>query len=122
MICPILKGDICSLAGLEVTTTKNNVSICHENVLYSQNLTSSDVVVLTFWQMPLAIFHMDCYVWCDMPLHSNTSADEAEYRIVHVNANETDACKKGRSEYFVINNFGVRYPKENARCRDIKNA
>ena len=94
--CPILKGDICSLAGLELTTKQGNVSICNENVRYSQNLTSSEVIILTFWQTPLASFYMDCYLWCDMQIHLDTAVTDDEYRILHVDTNETNACQNGQ--------------------------
>ena len=64
LICPILQGDICSLAGLELSYKNQNSSICLENWTYQKQLSTHDVLVLTFWDTSLASFDLNCFAWC----------------------------------------------------------
>ena len=66
IMCPMLNGDVCSLAGVDVAYNKNaSFTLCHENQLTQIPLATHDVIKLTFWQAPLAIYNIQCYAWCE---------------------------------------------------------
>ena len=92
LVCPVLQGDICKLAGLELSHKGQNSSVCPEYWTYQKILASHDRLVLTFWQTPLANFEMDCFAWCEAH-ELNMAIDE--FRTLHINTNETmaDFCK-----------------------------
>ena len=96
MVCPVIKGDICSLAGLELSYEQQNTSICLENWTYQKSLSAHNVLTLNFWQTPLANFEMDCFAWCSTNSQNSFSLFEDEFRTLHINTNETkaDFCKE----------------------------
>ena len=95
LVCPVIKGDICSLAGLQLSYEHQNTSICLENWTYQKSLSAHNVLTLNFWQTPLANFEMDCFAWCSTNSQNSFSLFEDEFRTLHINTNETkaDFCK-----------------------------
>ena len=90
-----MQGDICSLAGLELSYKKQNTSICLENWTYKKQLTTHDVVVLTFWDTSLASFDLNCFAWCSTRSKELQMTTD-DYRILHINTNDSlaDICRE----------------------------
>lgn len=71
LMCSLMNGNVCSLAGIEMNTYNKSQSICLENFNYQDVLETHDILNLTFWQHPMAIYNMECYFWCQDSLVSN---------------------------------------------------
>ena len=66
IMCPMLNGDVCSLAGVDVSHGKNTTfTLCLENRLFQVPLSTHDTIKFRFWQTPLAIYNIQCYAWCE---------------------------------------------------------
>lgn len=91
LYCPVLQGDICSLAGLDAKSRHFNASICQANMTYQHYLSAHDVLTLTFWHTPLATFYVECYAWCNTNQHQ--TPDKNQWRTMHISTANNSTCQ-----------------------------